>query len=78
MSNGYSLAVVNAMRQADPDLLGVRLGRVCVGRDISVAYVAEHLGVSRMTVYAWFTGQRSPGKLHACAVQEMLDKLLAR
>jgi transcriptional regulator with XRE-family HTH domain len=60
MSIGYSQKLVAANKQARSTLKGVRLGRFCIKHDIPVSVVAKALGVSRMTVYNWFSGVTSP------------------
>ena len=60
MSYGYSTRVSGLNRQANRASLGVKLGRVCIKQDISVAEVATQLGVSRQTVYNWFVGTHVP------------------
>lgn len=60
MSVGYSLKLVHMNNEASDDLLGVRLGRVCINNDVPVIDVANRLGVSRQTVYNWFCGAKSP------------------
>lgn len=36
--------------------LGMRLGRVCVEANLPAVYVAQVLGVTRMTIHNWFRG----------------------
>lgn len=60
MSYGYSQRVVDANKGASKTLLGVRLGRVCIAKDVPVTDVAETIGVSRETVYNWFSGIHEP------------------
>ena len=60
MTYGYSQSLVAANNQANAKSLGVALGRVCTQKGISVSYVADYFGVSRMTVYNWFKGDSSP------------------
>lgn len=60
MSYGYSTRVSNLNKQANKTSLGVKLGRMCIKQDISVAEVAIQLGVSRQTVYNWFVGTHVP------------------
>jgi len=45
-----------------------------VAREIPVAAVAERIGVTRATVYAWFTGRSEPRAQH----QEKIRQILAR
>lgn len=60
MSIGYSQRLVLANKKADSKSVGVRLGRFCIKHDIPVAVVAGALGVSRMTIYNWFSGDTNP------------------
>jgi transcriptional regulator with XRE-family HTH domain len=75
MSRGYSLHLVLLNNGADPSNLGVRLGRACIARDISVIQVAEELGVTRQTVYNWFAGASSPHWRCADRVEQYLNNL---
>jgi len=71
---GYAYALVKRVRDADPMHIGVKLGRVCIENDIPVAEVAKTLGVSRLTVYAWFEGKFYPKPEMLTKVQELLDR----
>lgn len=57
MPRTYGDKFLLQLQQADPTLLGVRLGRLCVEANLPVAYVAPALEVSRNTVHSWFRGQ---------------------
>jgi len=75
MPIGYSRRVVAEIEQADAEKIGVHLAMVCLVRDVSVKYVAERLGVSRVTVYTWFRGKTNvPERLNA-KVQKLINKL---
>jgi len=60
MVTGYSIRVAEAIQSASDTLLGVRLGRTCLELDVPVTEVAKRLGVTRPTVYSWFTGKSVP------------------
>lgn len=60
MSYGYSLRLINRNNQANEKKLGVQLGRVCIKHNVPVAVVASRFGVTRQTVYNWFSGVSSP------------------
>jgi DNA-binding transcriptional regulator YiaG len=60
MSQGYSLRLRDLNRRAPSNLLGVRLGRVCVKHNVPVTVVAQRMGVTRQTVYNWFVGATNP------------------
>lgn len=75
MTNSYSHTVINKIYNADPELLGVQLGKRCVALDIPVNDAAEYLGVSPMTVRAWFYGTAAASAEHAEKIQHILKKL---
>jgi transcriptional regulator with XRE-family HTH domain len=75
MSQGYTIKVAEAIKNADGNLIGVQLGRVCLSRDISVLEAARTLGVTRQTVYQWFCGETCPQAYHLDVIQAWLDKL---
>jgi transcriptional regulator with XRE-family HTH domain len=60
VSNGYSFKLYEQNKAAADDKLGVRLGRVCIDKGISVIVLAERFGVTRSAVYQWFSGLREP------------------
>jgi transcriptional regulator with XRE-family HTH domain len=75
MPIGYSRRIVAEIEQADAEKIGVRLAMVCLIKDVPVKYVAERLGVSRVTVYTWFRGKTNvPERLNA-KVQKLINKL---
>jgi hypothetical protein len=57
MPRNYSDKFLYELSQANPDRLGVRLGRLCVEMNIPASYVAVALKTSRMTIYSWFRGR---------------------
>lgn len=73
-SRGYSSKIVKANLEASTDSPGVVLGRMCITREIPVSDVAEFFGVSRMTIYKWFTGQWIPREKKAQQIAEVLKK----
>jgi len=75
MSYGYSVKLAQTNANADGDMLGVKLGNVCIRNDIPVAVVAERLKVSRQTVYDWFRGEVSPQAASVTAIEEFLASL---
>jgi len=75
MSKGYSTLMLQEVKDANQNLLGVKLGLICVERDIPVTDVAEFFGVSRVTVYAWFRGKAVVSGKHADKMQKLIAKL---
>jgi transcriptional regulator with XRE-family HTH domain len=76
MPRGYSTLTVREIKEANQSLLGVRLGMICVAKQIPVADVADYLGVSRQAVYAWFRGKGIVSSRYVDKVQALLDKLV--
>lgn len=74
-SRGYSTLTARYINEASSVLLGVKLGKICVAKDIPVTDVAEYLNVSRQTVYSWFLGKHDVADKHFVRVQELVDKL---
>lgn len=72
--NGYSLSLLGRNKKADVRLIGVKLGRVCIAKNIPVAKIAYEAGVTRQTVYNWFSGVSSPTVLHQPTVQKLIDR----
>lgn len=72
---GYSLYVAEAILNGDKNRLGVRLGRACIERNIPVTQVAGALGVTRQTIYYWFTGEYDPSEEHQPAVERYIASL---
>jgi hypothetical protein len=58
MSRSYSDKFVIELKRADPDNPGIALGLACVNANLPAKYVADALGVTRMTVFSWFRGTR--------------------
>lgn len=73
MSKGYSIKLYKLNQGADGTLLGVRLGRLCMTIDMPVSEVASRLGVSRQTVYNWFSGATTPLNRYTGLVTEFMD-----
>jgi len=57
---GYSLSTVKRNKAASIKNIGVRLGRIAIKKDVPVDEIANHLGVSTVSVYAWFYGTYNP------------------
>lgn len=70
---GYSLRLVEAIKAGNPRHPGVRLGKYCIAKGVPVSQMAKKFGVSRMTIYTWFTGTGTPHKNKI----ELIDKLLS-
>ena len=75
MAKGYSSLTIQEIQQANPTLLGVKLAKICVDRNIPVSDVAEFFGVSRVTVYSWFRGKAVVSGKHADKMQKLIAKL---
>lgn len=75
MMHGYSQRLIEQNRQADGHLSGVRLGRVCIERQVPVSAIAREFKVSRQTVYNWFTGAANPSPTYRVLVDAYLAKL---
>lgn len=75
MMLGYTIAQVAINKRADGKRLGVKLGRLCMAKDIPVKEVAEYFSVSRITVYKWFSGRSEPSSTRKGAISILIAKL---
>jgi transcriptional regulator with XRE-family HTH domain len=75
MSYGYSARTILRNKDADPELIGVRLGHACIEKNVSVADVARELKVTRQTIYNWFFGIGSPVRAVVPTVELYLSSL---
>lgn len=57
---GYTQIVINKNKEADDSKIGVRLGRICIEKNVPAQVVANYFGVSRAAVYGWFSGDKEP------------------
>lgn len=73
-SRGYASKFIRQVEQADARLLGVRLAKVCIARDIPALAVAATLGVSKQTVYAWFVGRSQPHASQTKKLEALLEQ----
>ena len=60
--DSYSVKIVRLNTEANQELLGVQLGRLCISNGISVIQVAKDLDVTKAAVYRWFAGKVDIGK----------------
>jgi transcriptional regulator with XRE-family HTH domain len=75
MSQGYSVRLCRLNEAADAASVGVRLGRVCLARDIPATEVASQLRVSRQTVYNWFCARSMPSHALRVRVEDYISYL---
>jgi transcriptional regulator with XRE-family HTH domain len=55
--DSYSVKIVRLNTEANQELLGVQLGRLCISNNVSVNQVAKDLDVTKAAVYRWFAGK---------------------
>lgn len=58
----YTKKIIRLNADADPSLIGVQLGRLCIYLKVPVNQVCRDLDVSKAAVYRWFTGKHEVGK----------------
>lgn len=69
---GYTMYVQQANKSANSKSLGVKFGRYCIKNNISAAKLAEQFGVSRQTIYNWFSGRNEPRPQHIPQINKIL------
>lgn len=70
---GYTVSFAEKVRTGDTSKAGVALGIRAVDKNIPVAMIADHLGVSRTAVYEWFSGNYIPQDQYVEALAEFID-----
>jgi transcriptional regulator with XRE-family HTH domain len=75
MTKGYSTLTVREVEEANQELLGVKLGNLCIAKGIPVVDVSEYFGVSRVTVYSWFRGKTIVSGKHIDNINKLIQKL---
>ena len=75
MIYGYSSRLVTLNKEASGHLIGVKLGRECMERNLPVTQVARELKVSRQTIYNWFCGKGCPRRDKTIAVIAYIARL---
>lgn len=69
---GYTMYMQQSNKSANSKSLGVKFGRHCIKNNISVAKLAEQFGVSRQTIYNWFSGRNEPGPRYTPQINKIL------
>jgi predicted transcriptional regulator len=72
---GYTQLVIKRNEEADPSLVGVTLGKLCIDKGVPVQTVANYFGVSKATIYAWFAGTKQPRAKIAQEINEFIKNL---
>jgi len=65
---------MEANAAAEPNI-AVQLGAICIERKYPVVDVSRALGVSRQTVYDWFSGKSKPTKDKAELIEQFIHSL---
>jgi len=75
---GYSVSLIEEIQASTSDAVGVQLARACVRHRVPVATVARRLGVSRFTIYQWFSGIVAIRKSNLPKVLDFIKELEAQ
>ena len=71
---GYSQKILDLVAKADQDQIGVKFAKFCIANKLSVVAVANEMGVTRMTLYRWFTGSNIR-KQNRDAIRQFMNKV---
>lgn len=74
-SRGYTVRLLREVEALDPTAVPTRFAKMCIERDIPVSDVAQKFGVTRASVYAWFTGTHQPRASIKQMMSDILEKL---
>lgn len=73
---GYTKLVIEKNAEADASKIGVRLGRACIKKNVPVNTVASYFGVSRATIYSWFSGYKEPRSTKTEEINQFIKTLV--
>jgi predicted transcriptional regulator len=68
--------IVRRNEEADPTKIGVKLGRICIRKNVPVQTVANYFGVSRATIYSWFSGDKDPRYKNVREIDQFIKSLV--
>ena len=70
-ARGYSTLFLSAIEEAGLDPLVRQFAEECIRRGIPIAAIASRLGVTRASVYNWFTGKAKPRRLQLAQIRKI-------
>ena len=71
---GYTPKIIELVKNGDSDQLGVKFAKFCIAKKLSIEKVSKELGVTRMTLYRWFTGSNIR-KENRDAIKQFMKKI---
>lgn len=74
---GYTMWIAEQVAKADQTLVGVQLANFCIKNGIPATKVAQDLGVSKPTVYAWFVGRFHPSATQTAKITALIEAYTA-
>jgi DNA-binding transcriptional regulator YiaG len=73
-SRGYNTLFLSKVADADQTLPVIQFANACIGKGLSIPAVAKATGVTRATVYNWFTGKSAPRPAHLIKIQRLIAR----
>jgi hypothetical protein len=75
---GYDSLFLQKVEAADQSAEVMLLANVCIDKGVPMAEVALLCGVTRATVYNWFTGRTAPHPRHRTQMSKIILRLIKR
>jgi DNA-binding transcriptional regulator YiaG len=72
---GYTQIVITKNREADDSKIGVKLGRICIEKNVPAQVIANYFGVSRAAIYSWFSGEKEPRGKREAEILQFINNL---
>lgn len=73
-SRGYSSLFLQQVKAGDRKSPVTRYALACIKREMTIAEIALRMGVTRATVYNWFTGKTVPRDYYLTLMQMQLNQ----
>lgn len=73
-ARGYTTLFLSAIEGAELDPVVKQFAAGCIARGIPIASVASRLGVTRASVYNWFTGKTAPRHAQMAQIKRVVAR----
>lgn len=76
-ARGYNTLFLRKVADADQTLPAIQFANACIAQGLSIPAIAKATGVTRATVYNWFTAKAAPRPAHLIKITEVGGSLSA-
>ena len=74
LARGYSTLFLSRIEKAELDPFLKQFADECIRRGIPISAIASRLGVTRASVYNWFTGRAAPRRSQMVQIKKVVSR----